>query len=80
VASHAGSRADVGLALITGASSGIGLELAKRFAEHGYDLVVAAEDNDIQVAPTTLSTYGQDVPGGGDRSTASQCNRWEISR
>ncbi|WP_245159876.1 SDR family NAD(P)-dependent oxidoreductase [Blastococcus sp. CT_GayMR19] len=26
------------LALVTGASSGIGLELAKQFAEHGFDL------------------------------------------
>lgn len=51
----------MGLALVTGASSGIGLELAKQFAEHGYDLVVAAEDQDIQAVPTTLSTYDLDV-------------------
>lgn len=51
----------MGLALVTGASSGIGLELAKQFAEHGYDLVVAAEDKDIQAVPNTLSSYGQDV-------------------
>lgn len=31
------------LAIVTGASSGIGLELAKQFAEHGFDLVVAAD-------------------------------------
>ena len=35
------------LALVTGASSGIGLELAKVFAEEGFDLVVAAEDDAI---------------------------------
>ncbi len=31
------------LAIVTGASSGIGLELAKQFAEHGFDLVIAAD-------------------------------------
>jgi uncharacterized protein len=29
------------LAVVTGASSGIGLELAKQFATNGYDVVVA---------------------------------------
>jgi len=32
------------LALVTGASSGIGLELARQFALHGYDIVACAED------------------------------------
>jgi len=31
-------------AVVTGASSGIGYELARQFAEHGYDLLIAAED------------------------------------
>ena len=31
------------LAVVTGASSGIGLELAKLCAKDGYDLIVAAE-------------------------------------
>ena len=38
------------LAVVTGASSGIGLELAKQFAEHDFDVVVAAEDAAIVVA------------------------------
>lgn len=32
------------LAVVTGASSGIGLQLARQLAEAGYDLIVAAED------------------------------------
>jgi short-subunit dehydrogenase len=35
------------LAVVTGASSGIGYELAKQFAEHDFDLIVAAEDEGI---------------------------------
>ncbi|MCK0174023.1 MULTISPECIES: SDR family oxidoreductase [Mycobacteriaceae] len=45
------------LALITGASSGIGLELAKSFARDGYDLVIAADEADIHVAAQQLSEY-----------------------
>lgn len=38
------------LAVITGASSGIGYELARQFAEHNYDLIIAAEDRGIERA------------------------------
>jgi uncharacterized protein len=37
-------------AVITGASSGIGLELAKVFAEHGFDVLMAAEDEGLDDA------------------------------
>jgi uncharacterized protein len=42
-------------AVITGASSGIGLELARQFAQHGFDVLVAAEDNAIATAAAQLS-------------------------
>jgi len=38
------------LAVVTGASSGIGFELAKIFAEEGFDLLVTAEDGELTTA------------------------------
>jgi short-subunit dehydrogenase len=49
------------LALVTGASSGIGLELAKQFAEHGYDLVINAEDAGLAQAAEQLRRSGVEV-------------------
>jgi uncharacterized protein len=46
------------LALVTGASSGIGLSLAKQFAEHGHDLVVVADDDAIGAAAESLRATG----------------------
>ena len=37
-------------AVVTGASSGIGYELAKQFAQNGFDLLVTAEDPAITKA------------------------------
>jgi short-subunit dehydrogenase len=47
------------LAVVTGASSGIGFELAKQFAEHGYDLLIAAEDDAIEQAAADFRRDGQ---------------------
>jgi short-subunit dehydrogenase len=46
------------LAVVTGASSGIGYELARQFAEHGFDLVIAAEDQGIEQAADNLRRDG----------------------
>jgi len=48
-------------ALVTGASSGIGLELAKQFGQHDFDLVIAAEDPGINRAADTLRSHGVQV-------------------
>jgi short-subunit dehydrogenase len=48
------------LALVTGASSGIGLELARQFAANGHDVVMAADGADkLEAARAQLSA---DVP------------------
>jgi short-subunit dehydrogenase len=49
------------LALVTGASSGIGRELAKQFAAHGFDLVIAAEDDGLADAARELEALGAHV-------------------
>jgi uncharacterized protein len=49
------------LALVTGASSGIGLELAKQFAAAGFDLVVAAEDAELHDAARGILASGVEV-------------------
>jgi short-subunit dehydrogenase len=52
---------DRSLAIVTGASSGIGYELAKQFATHGFDLVVNAEDADIAEAARSFEALGAKV-------------------
>ena len=49
------------VAVVTGASSGIGLELAKVFAQHGYDLIICAEDEGIHRAVRELGASGARV-------------------
>ena len=49
------------LAVVTGASNGIGYELAKIFAENGFDLVVCAEDRGIAEAAQAFEAAGAQV-------------------
>lgn len=48
-------------AVITGASSGIGYELAKVFAKNGFDLLICAEDKGIYDACNTLRAMNVSV-------------------
>src|SRR5947209_17026891 len=48
-------------AVVTGASSGIGRELAKQFAQHGCDLLVVAENPEIRDAAEELQSFGVSV-------------------
>jgi len=45
-------------AVVTGASSGIGLELARQFAGHGYDLLITSESERIESAAEQLRSSG----------------------
>jgi uncharacterized protein len=45
-------------AVVTGASSGIGYELAKQFVENGYDVLMTAEDEAIEQAAADLRRDG----------------------
>jgi len=46
------------LAVITGASSGLGLDLARQCAQHNYDLIVAADEASILDAAEELAAGG----------------------
>jgi len=45
------------LAVVTGASSGIGYELARQFAEHGYDLLICSDQSGIKDAEHALAEF-----------------------
>jgi uncharacterized protein len=48
-------------AVVTGASSGIGYELARVFAENGYDLLVTSGSEKIEKAAADFSNLGVEV-------------------
>ncbi len=49
------------LAIVTGASTGIGYELATVAAKNGYDLVIAADESEIDRAAEELRALGGSV-------------------
>lgn len=49
------------IAIVTGASTGIGFELARECAQHGFDLLIAADEPSIQTAADTLRQGGAKV-------------------
>jgi uncharacterized protein len=49
------------LAVVTGASSGIGLELALQFADNGFDLILNAEGEGLEEAAAQCRERGADV-------------------
>ena len=64
------------LAVVTGASSGIGYELAILCARDGYDLVVAADATEIRVAAEYFRTLGVSIDEiEGDLATREGVDR-----
>lgn len=48
-------------ALVTGASSGIGYELARQFAQHNYDLLIVSDSDKIKLAEERLKEFPVEV-------------------
>ena len=48
-------------AVVTGASSGIGYELAKQFAQHGFDLFITSQGPGIETAAADMDEFGVSV-------------------
>ena len=64
------------LAVVTGASSGIGLELAKIAAMEGYDLVISANEPEIEGVAGELKAHGGSVEAvQADLATTEGVNR-----
>ncbi len=68
------------LAVVTGASSGIGYELARLFAEDGFDLIIAADQPSIVEARQGLEALGGRVEAvQADLSTAEGVRQLQTS-
>jgi uncharacterized protein len=68
------------LALVTGASSGIGLELAKELANRGYDLVIASFGERLNDAAKDIRSRGPQVTEvNADLATREGVDQlWEV--
>ena len=65
------TQQDTPLAVVTGASTGIGWALARQFVDRGYDLVVASDDEEVHEAAAGLAAAAG-IEGGGAEVTAEQ--------
>jgi uncharacterized protein len=64
------------LAIVTGASSGIGYELANVCAQQGFDLIIAADEPEIEHAAQAFRGYGVNVAAiQADLATLSGVDR-----
>jgi short-subunit dehydrogenase len=68
------------LAVVTGASAGIGYELARLCAENGFDLVIAADQSKIEQAAGELRSLGVGVDAvEADLSTLEGVDRLQAA-
>jgi uncharacterized protein len=67
-------------AVVTGASTGIGRELARQFATHGFDVLITADEAELDVTAGQLAEHGTTVqevmanlatPDGAERVVAA---------
>src|SRR5581483_3266132 len=73
-------------ALITGASSGIGLEIARVFAENGYDILINSSGERLEQAAAQLKSLGVEVTAVQSdyllttalKNSGAQCNRPDV--
>jgi uncharacterized protein len=64
------------LAVVTGASSGIGLELARQCVEHGFDVLICADSEEIHRAASELANGGGSVDAvRADLATYQGCEQ-----